>query len=140
MPEESTTPDLVERWQKTAEAHARNEFHTMMRAFAPDAVWDASSAGIGIFEGAAAIRSFLEDWIGTYEEYEYNQEEGQDLGNGVSFAVASVGGGLAGSAARVQEQWGFRVTWANGMIASVIVRPDIDEARAVAERLAEERE
>jgi ketosteroid isomerase-like protein len=140
MSDESTTPDLVERWQKTAEAHARSDFHTTMGFFAPDAVWDASSAGIGRFEGAAAIRSFLEDWIGTYEEYEYNQEEGQDLGNGVSFAVASVGGRLAGSAARAQEQWSFMATWANGMIVSVIVRPDIDEARAAAERLAQEQE
>jgi ketosteroid isomerase-like protein len=139
MSEESTTPDLANRWRESADAHARRDFDAMISFFAPDAVWDASSAGIGSFEGAASIRRFVEDWIGAYEEYEYNQEEGQDLGNGVSFAVASVGGRLAGSAARVQELWGFMVTWANGMIASVIVRPDIDEARAAAERLAEER-
>ena len=140
MSEQSTTPDLVERWQETAEAYARRDFHTMMRFFAPDAVWDASSAGVGSFEGAAAIRGFLEDWIGAYEEYEYKQEEGQDLGNGVLFAVASLGGRLAGSAGRVQERWSYTVTWANGMIARVITGADIDEARAAAERLAESRE
>ena len=139
MSEESTTPDLVERWQETADAYARRDFHTMMRFFAPDAVWD-TSAGLGSFEGAAAIRGFLEDWIGAYEEYEYKQEEGQDLGNGVLFAVASLGGRLAGSAGRVQERWSYTVTWANGMIARVITGADIDEARAAAERLAEERE
>jgi ketosteroid isomerase-like protein len=139
MPEESTTPDLVERWQKTAEAHARSDFQTMMRFFAPDAVWDASSAGVGNFEGAAAIRSFLEEWIGAYEEYEYNQEEGQDLGNGVLFVVATLGGRPAGSGGRVQERWGYTVTWTEGMIARVVGRADIDNARAAAERLAEER-
>src|SRR5947199_2381031 len=84
MPQESTTPDLVERWQKAAEAYARHDLHTAMRFYAPDAVWDGSSAGVGAyFEGAAAIRRFLEDWIGPFEENEYNQEESQDLGNGV---------------------------------------------------------
>ena len=139
MPEESTTPDLVERWQEAADAHGRRDFHTMMGFFAPDAVWDTASAGLGSFEGPAAIRSFLEDWIGAYEEYEYRQEESQDLGNGVLFVVASIGGRLAGSAGRVQERWAYTVTWANGMVTSVIVRLDIDEARAAAECLAEER-
>src|SRR3989442_12648349 len=64
MSEESTTPDLVERWQETADAYARRDIHTAMRFYAPDAVWDGSSAGVGgYFEGATAIRSFLEDWI-----------------------------------------------------------------------------
>jgi hypothetical protein len=112
-----------------------------MRSYAPDAVWDGSSAGVGAyFEGATAIRSFLEEWLDAYEENEYKQEEGQDLGNGVSFVVATLGGRLVGSAGRVQERWSYTVTWTNGMIARVIVRPDIDEARAAAERLAEERE
>jgi ketosteroid isomerase-like protein len=139
MSNESTTPDLVERWERTAEAYARRDFHTMMRFFAPDAVWDASSAGVGSFEGLAAIRSFLEDWIGAYEEYEYRQEKSRDLGNGVWFFVASLGGRLAGSAGRVQERWSYTVTWADGMVTHAVVRPDIDEARAAAERLAEER-
>jgi hypothetical protein len=39
----------------------------------------------------------------------------------------------------VQERWGYTVTWSEGMVERVIVRPDIDEARAAAERLAEER-
>jgi hypothetical protein len=111
----------------------------MLRFWAPDSVWDFSSAGFGIFDGTAAIRGFLEDWIGTYEEYEYRQEESQDLGNGVSFFVASLGGRLAGSAGRVQERWSYTVTWAEGMVTRAVVRPDIDEARAAAERLAAER-
>ncbi len=100
---------------------------------------DLSDVGIGIFEGVAATRSFLEDWTGAYEEYEYNQVEGQDLGNGVSFVVATLGGRLAGSAGRVQERWSYTVTWAEGRITRVVVRADIDQARAAAERLAEER-
>jgi ketosteroid isomerase-like protein len=139
MSEESTTPDLAARWQEGADAYARRDLHTAMRHLAPDAVWDFSSAGFGSFEGAAAIRSVHEDWLGAYEEYEYNQEEALDLGSGVLFVVASIGGRLAGSAGRVQEQWGFTVTWAGGMIVRVVVSQDIEKARAAAERLAASR-
>jgi len=57
----------------------------------------------------------------------------------VLFVVATLGGRLAGSTARVQERWSYTVTWAEGMIVRVVTRADIDEARAVAERLAKER-
>jgi ketosteroid isomerase-like protein len=58
--EKSTTPDLVELWRQTNEAFVRRDFDAMMSFFAPDAVWDLSSAGIGRFEGMAAIRGFPE--------------------------------------------------------------------------------
>jgi hypothetical protein len=87
----------------------------------------------------AAIRSFLEDWIAPFAEYEYNQDESQDLGNGVLFVVATVGGRPANSEGRLQEQCSYTVTWTEGLFARVVVRADIDEARAAAKRLAEER-
>ena len=140
MPEEPTTPDLANRWRESADAHARGDFDAMISFFAPDAVWDSSSAGLGAyFEGVTAIRSFLEEWIASFEDYEYNQEESQDLGNGVLFVVATPGGRPAGSGGRVQERWSYTVTWTEGMIARVVVRADIDNARAAAERLDEER-
>jgi hypothetical protein len=74
MPEKSTTPDLVERWRQTNEAFVRRDFDAMMSFFAPEAVWGLSSAGIGGFEGADAIRRFHADWIGSYGDYE-NQVE-----------------------------------------------------------------
>jgi ketosteroid isomerase-like protein len=138
MSQKPTTPDLVERWRETNEAFVRRDFDAMMSFFAPDAVWDLSSAGIGRFEGTAAIRGFHEDWIGPYGEYE-NRLEVQDLGNDVSFVVLSLNARPADSAGTVQERWGFTVTWAAGMIVRVIGSTDIDEARAATERLAEER-
>ena len=140
MPEESRPPDLVERWRQASEAAERGEFDAVMSVYAPDAVWDASRAGVGTFDGMAAIRSFLEDWFGDYEEYEYQQEEGIDLGNGVVFVVGRVDGRPAGSTGRAQERWAFTSVWTAGMIRRVTVGNDIDEARAAAERLAEERE
>jgi ketosteroid isomerase-like protein len=139
MSEESATPDLVERWQQASQAAERRDFDAVMSVYASDAVWDASLAGVGTFQGVAAIRGFLEDWIGDYEEYEYQQEEGGDLGNGVVFVVGCVDGRPAGSTGRVQERWAFTSVWAAGMIVRVTVGNDIDAARAAAERLAQER-
>src|SRR5947209_1271765 len=95
MSEESTTPDLAARWQEAADAYARRDLHTAMRHFAPDAVWDFSSAGFGIFEGATAIRSFLEDWLGAYEEYEYSRRRARTsatecCSSWLAWAVASL--------------------------------------------------
>jgi ketosteroid isomerase-like protein len=136
---EPATPDLVERWQQAAEAAARRDFDAVMSVYAPDAVWDASLSGVGSFEGPTAIRSFLEDWIGAYEEYEYEQEEGHDLGNGVVFVVGRVDGRPIDSPRTVHERWAWTAVWVAGMVVHVTARNDIDEARAAAERLADER-
>ena len=138
MLEESTTPDLVGLWQEAVDAVDRRDFGAAMGSFAPDAVWEAQALGIS-FEGVAAIRGFFEDWRGDYEDYENEQEEGHNLGNGVVFAVNRLDGRPVGSSGRVQERWAFTVVWAAGMIVRVMARNDIDEARAAAERLAEER-
>src|SRR5438270_401791 len=83
--------------------------------------WDGSSAGIGSFEGAEAIRSFLEEWMASFEEYEYNQKESHDLRNGVVFVVATFGGRPAGSSGgMMREQVSYAVTWKDGLIARVV--------------------
>src|SRR5271155_1589327 len=104
MVEESTTPDLVERWRQMHEAVGPGDFDTGMRFYSPDAVWDVSAVGIGTFEGVAAIRSHLEDFIAPYEEFEIELEECENLGNGVVFTVALHVGRLAGGIGRVQER------------------------------------
>ena len=138
MSQESTTPDLVERWRQMAEAADRRDFDTTMGIYAPDAVWEVQPLGIS-HRGARAIRSFLEDWLGSYENYEDDQEEGLDLGNGVVFVVSRLDARPVGSPSRVQERWSFTVLWVAGMVMRVTGRNDINEARAAAERLAESR-
>ena len=136
--EESTTPDLVDRWRQAAEAASRGDLDATMAIFAPDAVWEVQPLGIS-HRGAPAIRSFLEEWLGSYENYDDDQEEGLDLGNGVVFVVSRLDARPVGSAGRVQERWSFTVLWVAGMVMRVTGRYDIDNARAAAERLAEER-
>ena len=106
--------------------------------FAPDAVMDGRALG-DHFEGRAAIRSFIEDWFGVYEELEFGLEEVHDLGKGVVFAVVTQNGRPVGSAGHVQQREGWVYVWVGGLIAQFTIS-DIDEARAAAERLAQERE
>ncbi|HEX4187254.1 MAG TPA: nuclear transport factor 2 family protein [Solirubrobacteraceae bacterium] len=138
MPAESTTPDLVRLWRESADAADRRDFDTAMRYFAADALWEVRPLGISL-EGAPAIRSFLEDWVGSYEQYEYEQEEACDLGNGVVFVVSRLDARPLGSPGRVQERWAFTFAWTAGMIVRVMGHTDVDQARAAAERLAKER-
>jgi ketosteroid isomerase-like protein len=138
MSQESTTPDPVELRRRMLDAVPRRDFDALMSFYAPDAKWDAPP-GIGNFEGAAAIRSFLEDWIGAFEEWGHKHEDGHDLGNGVVFVTLRLDGRPVGSRGRLQERYASTVVWAAGMIVRVMVSRDIDEARAAAERLVESR-
>ncbi len=140
MPEESTTPDLVELVRSffAAANQPANlpDVAAGMSFFAPDAVWDSSALGIGTFQGVAAIRGVLEDWLGSYDEFEISLEEINDLGSGVTFAVGLQRGRVAGTDATVQERRCYTGVWEGGVISRIIVSADIDEARADAERLA----
>jgi ketosteroid isomerase-like protein len=95
--------------------------------------------GMGVFEGLAAIRSFYADWMGAYEDYRIEAEEIYDLGNGVTFGVLLQQGRPMGSGGTVQLRYGTFTAWMDGKAERVWNYPDIDEARAAAERLAEER-
>jgi ketosteroid isomerase-like protein len=137
MPEESTTPDLVERVRGLVGALDRCDVDTVVSFLAPDAVL---AAEVGRFEGVAAIRGFLEDWLASYEEFAVTLEEARDLGNGVTFSVDRQQGRLVGSSGHVQLRNAAVFVWVDGVIARAITGPDIDAARAAAEGLAEERE
>jgi uncharacterized protein (TIGR02246 family) len=105
MSEESTTPDLVELVRRAVEAANRRDLDAVASSFAEDATFDGRVVG-DHFEGRAAIRSFLEDWFGTYEELEVGLEEVRDLGNRVVFAVVVQNGRPAGSAGHLRQRDG----------------------------------
>ena len=88
MSEESTTPDLVELVRMQFEALNRRDLDGVMSSVAEDAVLDGR---VEVLEGRAAIRGFLDEWFGAYEELDYELEEVSHLGGGVVFAVAISG-------------------------------------------------
>jgi uncharacterized protein (TIGR02246 family) len=135
MSEEPTTPDLVELVGRALEAANRRDLDAVASSFAEDATFDGRALG-DHFEGRAAIRSFIEDWFGAYEELEYGLEEVRDLGKGVVFAVVVQSGRPVGSAGHVRQREGWVFVWAGGLVARLTIS-EVDEARAVAERLAQ---
>jgi ketosteroid isomerase-like protein len=141
MSEKSTTPDLVELTRRANEAANRRDFGASVSVFAGDAVWDLSRIGLGTYVGVAAIRGFFEDWVGAYEEYEVRDEELVELGGKVTFAVLRARARPRGSSGGVTVRYGTVGTWDGGLCIRATNYPeaDIDEARAAAERLAEER-
>jgi ketosteroid isomerase-like protein len=94
---------------------------------------------LGTFEGRAAVCGFFEDWLSAYEEFEVVVEEIADLGNGVTYAVLSQKGRPVGSSGEVRVRFASVSLWVNGLAARVTNYSDIEQARAAAERLAEER-
>ena len=139
MPEEPTTPNLVELSGRVLDVMSQRDFDTVASCYAPDAVFRGPE--IGAFEGADAIRGFLEDWLTPYEWFQAEREEIIDLGNGVTFAVTMLKGRLVGSNGELQLRFPSVTTWSKGLIErqTNYSYMDVDEARAAAERLAKER-
>ena len=138
MPEEATTPDLVELVRRLNEAANRLDFDSAVRYLAADAVVEGRASGMTL-EGRTAIRGFWEDMTVAYEEFEWRSEEILDLGNGVTFVVSRASGRPVGSTGRVELRVAIVAVWEEGLIVRGTTYTDIDEGRAAAERLAEER-
>jgi ketosteroid isomerase-like protein len=144
MPEESATPDLEETLRRGVEAFNRRDFDAFLAAWAPDAVWELSSVRMGVFEmstptGHAAIQKVVEEYPGAFDDFQTAIEEAHDLGNGVTIAVIAERARPPGSSGFLERRYGLVATWRDGRIARAKNYLDIDEARAAAERLAEER-
>ena len=134
------SPDLVEPVRLGFDALNRRDVDGLMSNWAPDAVWDLNAWGIGTFEGVAAIRGFVADWLGNYEDYLAESEEILDLGRGVVFVAYREVARPLGSEGRLERRHAQVVLFVQGSVERFTTYTDIDEARAAAERLAKERE
>jgi ketosteroid isomerase-like protein len=137
MTEEPTTPDLVALVRKQVEALNRRDLDGVMSNVAEDGILDGRAPGT-FSEGHAAIRRFVEDWWDAYEELDYELEEVSHLGGEVVFAVVIQDGRLVGSDGHVRQREGWVYLCVGGSIAR-LTTSEVDQARAAAERIAEER-
>ncbi len=135
MADESPTPDPVELVRMQFEALNRRDLDGVMSSVAEDAVMVGR---VEVLEGRAAIRRFIPEWFGAYEALDYELEEVSHLGGGVAFAVVSQVGRLVGSPGRIRQREGWVYLFERGSIARLRTL-EVDEGRAAAERLAEER-
>jgi len=136
MSKEPTTRELV---QRSVDAVNRRDFDQFAGFFGSDSVWDLSPMGLGIYEGSSAVLAFVEDWNGSYEEFELVLEDVLDLGNEVVFAVVLQRARLTGSAAELRMRYASVNLQAGRVFERITNYTDIDEARSAAERLAQAR-
>jgi ketosteroid isomerase-like protein len=139
MSKEPTTPDLAELVRGFWASAARRDWPEILRFYAPDAVWDMSPMGLGTYENQAAMRGLWQDWVAAYDELDLDVEA-LDFGNGVVLAAIGQSVRPVGSTGRVQARQALVYSWEEGMVVHVTIYPEIDDARAAAERLAESRE
>ncbi len=139
VPDESSTPNLRERLRLGEDAFNRRDFEGVVAFCKADAVWDASPVGLGIYDGRDAIRGFFEDWLGSYEDFEQVSTEFRALGNGITLELKSQRGWPRGSSQFVEIQLALVTTWTDELVERIMTYTDIGEARAAAERLAQER-
>ena len=138
MSEESTTPDLVERTRLAFEAANRRDIDAVMSFFAPDAVYQGRAGEL--FKDRAAIGGSFGDWFGSFAELRFEVEEFVLLDDGAVLAVVNQEGRPVGVDGQVNQREGWAFCWsADGLIVRLTTHADIAEARAAAERLAEER-
>jgi ketosteroid isomerase-like protein len=136
MSEESTTPTIVELTRAAFEAVNRRDIDAVMSFFAADAVLEGRVEDLF---GRASIRGFLEEWLGSFAELRYEVEE-FDVLDGVVLAMVKQDGRPVGVDGQVHQREGWAICWSvDGLIARLTTHADIDEARAAAERLAQER-
>jgi len=138
MPEESTTPDLAALARLSVDALNRRDFDALLPYAAPNLVYDTTPSGFGAYEGVA-IREFVEGYWALFDELSFELEEFVDLGNGVTFAVNRQRAIPSRSGAQVQAREAHVTEWQEGLVVRITVYIDIEEGRAAAERLAEER-
>jgi len=107
-----------------------------MNLYASDVVVEGAMQTL---EGRGAVRGWTRDWRDAFDEFELTAEEVRDLGNSVTFGVSISRGRPRGGAGWVQFRYGVVNTWVDGLVRRSTFYLDIDEARAAAERLAQER-
>lgn len=129
-------PEPVEAVRKQLEALDRRDLDAVMSNVAPDGILDGRA---DLIEGRAAIRAFLDEWFGAYEELHYELEEVAHLGGGVVFAVVIQDGRLVGADGHIRQREGWVYLFVGGSIARLSTF-EVDEGRTAAEQLAEERE
>jgi hypothetical protein len=140
MSEQPGTSDLVELTRRQFGCAKLGDWDGVLSFYGPDTAWDMSPAGLGKYDGPAALRRFFVEWTGSYGEWDIELEEVRDLGDGMVLAVALTRGRSGRRAAWVQLRFATIATWIGGQVARIKGYTDIDEARRAAARIIEERQ
>jgi ketosteroid isomerase-like protein len=136
MSNEPPSVSALELTRRAYESGEGGDFDAMMSFYSADCVWDVSSWGLGTHTGLVRVRHFLEDWIGSFVEYELEVEAMREVGNGVVYVVATQHARPRSSRARLHLRSGSVFVWVGEEAVRVTHYRDLREARSAAELLA----
>jgi len=136
MPEESPTPDQVQRLHDAFAAASAEDLDGVTANLAPNAVWVMDEVGLGPFEGVDAIREFLLEWWSLWQEHNHHVEEAVVLSERVGYAIIREDGRMKDSGAVVEARVAHVIESIDGLVVRDTTYTDVDAARAAAERLA----
>jgi len=96
---------------------------------------------MGTFDGREAAVGFLKEWTSSFGDLTIEPDEILDLGNGVVLTVYHQEGRPVGATNFVRVRSASVSVWVDGLIVRTTLYPEsnVNEARAAAEHLAEER-
>ena len=104
------------------------------RFTAADFVWDLEPLGLGVYEGRAAYREFVEDWISSYESWSLALEEVHEVGSDFTVATVVQHGRPHGSDQSVEFRWVQLSIWEGNRVRRAINFASVEEATEAASR------
>jgi ketosteroid isomerase-like protein len=107
MAQESRTTDFVALARRFAEVFNNGDFDAVMSRYSPNAVWDATGMGLVTYEGHAAIREFLKEWFGFFEQSHLTLEEITDI----IFTTCLLTGRMKGSSGELGVRYATVTEW-----------------------------
>jgi len=130
--------DAVELVRRYSDAVVRRDFNEVERCVTPNVCF--VTAASGTLEGRAAVRALVEDIVRPFETFAIDEgEEVRSLGNGVVLAVFFTKGRMVGGVGELRSPFASVSLTTDGLIEWHAHYTDADDARAAAERLAQER-
>lgn len=137
MAQRLPTATPLELTRRSFEAAGSGDYDLMMSFYGRDSVFDMAAWGLGVHSGLTRIRTFFEQWIGAFDEFDMELEEAQDLGGGVVFAVAQQTARDERRPGSLQLRHAAIIVWEDGVAIRVTNYRDIEAARALAAKIAE---
>ena len=87
----------------------------IMSFYRPDAVFDLSAGGLGVFQGRMAIQGFMEDWFRPYDRIATDLDEVVQFRSGVTCTVVTQKGRLADGGGEVAVHYAVVNLWVDGL-------------------------
>jgi len=136
MAEQPSNRDVVELVRGFFAAASGGDLDALADCCQVDAVWDATCWGLGVAGGREKIRRLVEDWTGSFAEYEVKPTEIDELGDGIAVVTVERSGRPSGSRSEIRLSDAVLFICSEGRVVRMTNFAGVGEARAAGEGLA----